>query len=316
MGDKTKWDHDHGGRDHWIKWMQDIMTEAYRTLKPGSYSLLWTMPRVSHWMQTALENAGFEIVDVVVHLFPRSLIKGQDASKALDNYLGLPRKVIGKNKNARKANTHGAGFVYNSAKYDTRSTQDISIPWEGWRSNLKPAAESWILCRKPLDGNTAENILKHGTGGVRVGVKNEERIQSNVVLSHDMECTSNKCVKHCVIRKLVKQNPKALDYFSVLHHNPGKQTSFIVDDKIGRHERDPYNTHPTVKTRALMQFLIRLVCPENGKVLDPFMGSGSTGTAALELGHGFYGIEIERRSWKIARRRTKEVMLKMKHRKP
>ena len=52
------------------------------------------------------------------------------------------------------------------------------------------------------------------------------------------------------------------------------------------------NTHPTVKPTALMQYLIRLVTPDNGVVLDPFAGSGSTGKAAILEGFGFIGIEL------------------------
>jgi len=52
------------------------------------------------------------------------------------------------------------------------------------------------------------------------------------------------------------------------------------------------NTHPTVKPTALMQYLIRLVTPENGTVLDPFCGSGSTGKAAILENKQFIGIEL------------------------
>ena len=52
------------------------------------------------------------------------------------------------------------------------------------------------------------------------------------------------------------------------------------------------NFHPTVKPTALMQYLIRLVTPDNGIVLDPFTGSGSTGKAAILEGKQFIGIEL------------------------
>lgn len=299
IGSKTKWDHDHGGRDHWIAWMQSIMSEAHRTLRPGAYGLVWALPRTQHWTTTALENAGFEIVDIVVHLFSRSLIKGMDASKALDGYLGWPRKTVGKNKNHRKKNVDGAGFVYNSQTHDTVSTMPLSRQWEGWRSNLKPSAESWILVRKPLDGNTAENILKYNTGAVRVGKKNKDKIQGNVVLSHDHACTKSKCVDVCVLGRLQKKNPSAVKYFSVLDH---LSQSFVYDDKVSRKERGN-NRHPTLKTDALMRFLVSLVTPKRGYVLDPFMGSGSTGVACVSLGHSFYGIEKEKEHWRMAKQR-------------
>lgn len=63
------------------------------------------------------------------------------------------------------------------------------------------------------------------------------------------------------------------------------------------------NKHPTVKSTSLMSYLIRLVTPPGGTVLDPFAGSGSTGVAALEEGMKFVGIEREAEYVEIARSR-------------
>ncbi|HET8550917.1 MAG TPA: site-specific DNA-methyltransferase [Gammaproteobacteria bacterium] len=63
------------------------------------------------------------------------------------------------------------------------------------------------------------------------------------------------------------------------------------------------NHHPTVKPLALMRYLVRLVTPPDGVVLDPFMGSGSTGCAAVLEGFGFVGIEREADYVVIARAR-------------
>jgi DNA modification methylase len=63
------------------------------------------------------------------------------------------------------------------------------------------------------------------------------------------------------------------------------------------------NVHPTVKSTKLMSYLIRLVTPPGGTVLDPFMGSGSTGVAAKEEGMSFVGIEREADYIAIAKER-------------
>lgn len=63
------WDEDKGGRDAWIEWISKIFKEAMRVMKPGAHGFVWALPRTSHWTATALENAGFEIRDVVTHVF-------------------------------------------------------------------------------------------------------------------------------------------------------------------------------------------------------------------------------------------------------
>ena len=65
------------------------------------------------------------------------------------------------------------------------------------------------------------------------------------------------------------------------------------------------NTHPTVKPQELMKYLCRLVTPKGGVVLDPFMGSGSTGMAAKDEGFDFIGIEKEEEYFEIAEARIK-----------
>ena len=61
--------------------------------------------------------------------------------------------------------------------------------------------------------------------------------------------------------------------------------------------------HPTVKPTALMQYLCRLITPTGGVVLDPYMGSGSTGKAAVKEGFSFVGCELDEDYYKIAKSR-------------
>jgi DNA modification methylase len=63
------------------------------------------------------------------------------------------------------------------------------------------------------------------------------------------------------------------------------------------------NNHPTVKPIELMKYLIKLITPPGGTVLDPFCGSGSTGCAAVELGRPFIGCELDPKYVEIAQRR-------------
>ena len=77
--------------------------------------------------------------------------------------------------------------------------------------------------------------------------------------------------------------------------------------KSERHNSAIKNTHPTVKPVELMKYLCRLVTPKGGTVLDPFMGSGSTGMAAKDEGFDFIGIEKEREYYEIAEARIKKT---------
>ena len=63
------WDHDKGGRAAWIAWMTERMRVAWRLLKPGGHAVVWALPRTSHWTATAVEDAGFEVRDVLTHHF-------------------------------------------------------------------------------------------------------------------------------------------------------------------------------------------------------------------------------------------------------
>lgn len=261
------WDRDRGGREHWIAWLTQVMVECYRVLKPGAYGLVWAIPRTSHWTATALENAGFEIRDVVHHLFGN----------------GLPKTSV----------------------VDGRST------------NLKPAAEHWILVRKPLAfPSLIKNIQQFGTGSLEVDRSRGEsgRFPPNVVFSHTTGCTKEHCDEGCAIGELRGQHPDALHFFPSLimdtdpvlfryigrvsqkERNLGcenlpKQHQVIYGGRADRHQILAANHHPTVKSLRLMRWLCRLVNPPGGVVIDPFAGSGSTACAAVLEGLSYIAIE-------------------------
>ncbi len=78
------WDKDKGGRDEWIKWLSEIMTECRRVMKPGAHGFVWAIPRTSHWTGMALENAGFQVKDIVTHVFGSGFPKSTAIDKAID----------------------------------------------------------------------------------------------------------------------------------------------------------------------------------------------------------------------------------------
>lgn len=164
------WDTDKGGRDAWIAWLAERMRLAYRLLKPGAHALVWALPRTSHWTATAVEDAGFEIRDVVMHLFGSGFPKSLNISKAIDDALGTEREIVGVRDAAVGFDPNGQGGGGWSAGriVDSKPGSDQAAQWEGWGTALKPAAEHWILARKPLASTVARNVMEHGTGGLNI----------------------------------------------------------------------------------------------------------------------------------------------------
>jgi len=151
--------------------------------------------------------------------------------------------------------------------------------------------EPAVLARKPLCGTVADNVMTWGVGGLnidgtRVGGESG-RWPANVILDEDAA--------------------KALDAQS-----GGNVSRFFYTAKASKSEREAgldapigerANIHTTVKPLSLMRYLVRLVTPKGGKVLDPFMGSGSTGCASILEGFDFVGIDITPEYVVIAQKR-------------
>lgn len=172
------WDRDKGGRDAWVAWMTGVMSEALRVLKPGGHALVWALPRTSHWTATALEDAGFEIRDVVTHHFGSGFPKSLDVSKAIDKAAGAERQVVGTKvglpgyslaPDLGRTTYSAQGRSSDVECAVTAPTTDGAREWAGWGTALKPASEHWILCRKPLaQGTVADQVLGTGTGAINI----------------------------------------------------------------------------------------------------------------------------------------------------
>jgi hypothetical protein len=164
------WDGSKGGRDGWVEWLTQVMLECHRVLKPGAHGLIWAIPRTSHWTAWAIESAGFEIRDSIHHIFGSGFPKSHDISKAIDKAAGAERE---KGKVLRTdPNIKGASFKNAEGRIEIREeipATPEAKQWDGWGTALKPAHEVWWLVRKPLsEKNVAQNVLKHGTGGLNI----------------------------------------------------------------------------------------------------------------------------------------------------
>lgn len=146
---------------------QAIWEECLRVLKPGGHLLAFAGTRTQHRMAVRIEDAGFEIRDMIAWVYGSGFPKSLDVSKAIDKAAGAVREVIGKAQWSNSA----AHFVPGE-DHTARVTLDITAPataaarqWQGWGTALKPALEPITVARKPLKGTVAANVLEWGTGG-------------------------------------------------------------------------------------------------------------------------------------------------------
>lgn len=401
------WDSDKGGRKQWIAWMTDVMKECRRVLKPGGHALVWSIPRTSHWTNSAIEDAGFEVRDIVTHLFGQGFPKSLDVSKAIDKSKGAERDVVGVRHDGASSYLHtdkindgrspeAIANLQNRQRVEiTTPATDLAKQWEGYGTALKPACEFWTLARKPLDGTVAHNVEKWGVGGLnidgcRIDLKPGETTHgSGVSQSSDpntgfgdmgtkrvgvpnIQSTSGRFPANLILDEvaagmlddqsgtLVTGGNKYEDSYreghmfkggspdshrpgdsggasrffyvakpSVSERNAGLGESFkeefkpTMNDGIGAREHDPNdpndpmayskNFHPTVKPIRLMRYLIRLVTPPKGTVLDPFSGSGTTAIGAIAEGMNFVGFEQDEKFVEIAKGRITSAFSEVKN---
>lgn len=150
----------------------EIWNEVLRVLKPGGHVLCACGTRTQHRMAINIEDAGFEIRDLIAWIYGSGFPKSLDIAKQFDkiNDVYKPELIPTKKGNNKSNNgvtyrtwTHG-GYTDISQANSNEAKQ-----WEGWGTALKPAMELWTLARKPLSEKTvAKNVLKWGTGGINI----------------------------------------------------------------------------------------------------------------------------------------------------
>lgn len=319
----------------------EVWQECLRVLKPGGHLLAFAGTRTQHRMAVRIEDAGFEIRDMIAWVYGSGFPKSLDVSKAIDKAAGAEREVVGSRvaDDIRGGNMHAANRGERHV-IDITAT-DAARQWQGWGTALKPALEPITVARKPLDGTVAANVLEHGTGalnvdGCRVGdevlpaqvrgvtcMGTFQGADGNVTparagrwpanLIHDgseevvgLFPQQSSGSRSAGVRKGMGFHGADGDGGPAIQGSSGSAARFFYCAKASKADRGDGNHHPTVKPTDLMRYLCRLVTPPGGVVLDPFMGSGSTGKAAVAEGFRFIGIEREAEYLEIARRRIVE----------
>jgi len=140
--------------------------ECYRVLKHGGHVLSFAGTRTYDWVVIGLRLAGFEIRDQLAWIYGSGFPKSHDISKAIDKKFGAEREVVDKGRSGKTAiwSEDGGMGDFNI----TAPSTDQAKEWQGWGTALKPALEPIVMARKPLDGTVADNVLKHGVGGINI----------------------------------------------------------------------------------------------------------------------------------------------------
>ena len=334
----------------------EVWQQALRVLKPGGHLIAFSGSRTYHRMAVAIEDAGFQIRDQIMWVYGSGFPKSLNISKAIDGQMLTGKSNSGAirfaNENRPGEGRIGASLPVNGIASDVMAearvtnnnpSTDEAKQWDGWGTALKPAHESMVLARKPVEGTVANNVLTHGVGGLNIDASRvpsddgfekawDKPVRTNISAQggkyisegsqHTVDLTSNRPIggrfpanfihdgietewsKFFYCAKASKHDRnEGLDGFEL------KKAGIKNESGRGFSETDPHrkimaaNHHPTVKPTSLMQYLVRLVTPEGGLVLDPFMGSGSTGKACAYEGFDFIGIDQSADYVEIARAR-------------
>ena len=277
------------------KWDYDVPSVAIweqclRVLKPGGHLLAFAGTRTQHRMACRIEDAGFEIRDMI-------------------------------------------GWVYGSG---FPKSHNLEGDHKGWGTALKPALEPITMARKPFSSTVAANVIQYGTGainvdGCRVGtetIRTAEKKKGSSFTSVGNSAGFNGCnasehvgrwpaniihdgsneaalslksgARFFYTAKAAKDDRN--DGCDAFDQRPAGGMQGRNDGSLGTITLSK-NHHPTVKPTMLMAYLCRLVTQPGGTILDPFMGSGSTGKAATINGFRFIGIERDPEYHKISEAR-------------
>ena len=289
---------------------RDWARECLRVLKPGGHIVAFGGQRTIHRLICSLEDAGFEIRDLLGWLQWQGFPKSRDVSKAIDAAAGAEREVLGPSPHSASRTTDNEG-----ERTITVPATDAAKQWDGWGTALKPCIEPATIARKPLSERTvAANVLKWGTGAINidacryaVGDRAWPGPQDDYGAHTDGRWPANiyACPKASRSeREAGCESLPAMAGYEAIGRKEG--TKSIVG--ANRTAATINNSHPTVKPVALMRWLVRLVTPPGGVVLDTFAGSGTTGVAAAYEGFDFLGIEINDDYCAISRARIAHAL--------
>jgi DNA modification methylase len=305
---------------HWDKGVPGVefWREMIRVLKPGGYLVSFGGTRTYHRMAVAIEDAGFEIRDMIEWVYGSGFPKSLNIGKAVDKWEGwgtalkpahepicMARKPLAEKTVAENCLKWGVGGI---------NIDESRVEYTG-QTDPRTFGGSWRTDK------AAQNVYEGGYEGTDQTVSPQGRFPANLI--HDGSEEVRACFPENTSRffKSIIYTAKA----SKAERNKGCEG---LEEKVANSEYRPNddgtkgiqsrlhgatkkgtNFHPTVKPVALMEYLINMVTREGGVVLDPFMGSGTTGVACVNLGRSFTGIELDSEYFTIAVNRLRQGVL-------
>lgn len=300
-----------------IAFRPETWAEVLRVMKPGAHLAAFNHSRTWHRMTAAIEDAGFEIRDSVLDLYAT----GPAWSDFLDSLTGdqikaLARALAYADRTAL-AWIYGTGFPksHNVAKALEKAGAPLDqiAAAAGQGTALKPAFEPIVLARKPLaETSVARQFVATGTGALNIDAG---RVPVADPAALEAKFTST---RGTVRGKSVALGDYPAPAADASAHPGGRWPANVATDgsagvlaalplvagggpsvartfysaKASAEDRRG-SAHPTVKPQALMRWLVRLLAPRGGLILDPFGGSGSTAWAAVAEGVNCHLIERE-----------------------
>ena len=157
----------------------ELWKECLRVLKHGGHILVACGTRTQHRMAVNIEDAGFEIRDIIAWVYGSGFPKSLSVEKAIESHIKNGKsnpKALRKteqegNGKSYKLKGRNNGIMGKPREYDRKefaSTTEQAKQWQGWGTALKPSMELWTLARKPLKGTVAQNVLEYGVGGLNI----------------------------------------------------------------------------------------------------------------------------------------------------
>ncbi len=324
----------------------EMWSEALRVLKPGGHLIAFSGSRTYHRMAVAIEDAGFEIRDQIMWVYGSGFPKSLNIGKQLDDWAGWGTALKPAHEPMVLARKPLVGTVVNNVMTYGVGGLNIDKSRVGTEDTRAPASKTALgmmnddnwqaqeVMAGSANGRYPANFIHDGSdevvnsfpetkatgsgkvSGFRKGGDSENSVGiSGVKSAADGFSDSGSAARFFYCAKTSKTDRnEGLDeferkakVFNGQSDKPAGNAKGSVEDKFST--QPSANNHPTVKPTELMRYLVRLITPPQGIVLDPFMGSGSTGKACAYEGFDFIGIDQSAEYVEIARARIEFASL-------